>query len=77
MAIYLLPRQIDAIHDALAGPIIKSAILIIPLVKRTPYYRPLDYTFSDVDSAMDKVNLLLLILAAEDELRGYPMKATS
>lgn len=71
--IHLNEEQLADIHEALAGE--PADLLVVPLVAGTPYYRKWDYTFSDVDSRENKANLLLLVLAAEGELKNYSKRA--
>ena len=76
MAIHLTDLQLKRIHHRLEKA--DSNLIILDIVGKTPYYRKYDYTFWGENGAAaveQKVNFLLLILAAEEELADYKMRA--
>lgn len=76
MAIHLTNLQLQRVHHRLKTA--DANLIIIDIVGKTPYYRKYDYTFWGENGwagVEQKVTFLLLILAAEEELATYKMKA--
>lgn len=76
MATHLTELQLLRIHSRLKTADIN--LTIIDLVGKTPYYQKYDYTFYGENGwagVVQKVDFLLLILAAEEELATYKMTA--
>jgi len=80
MAIDLSQEVIDKIHKDLEGSIPLSSVKLLEL---QPYYRYPDWDVCNIPVIGNYTDFItefvisLLILAAEEELDGYPMEATN